>query len=52
MSCCVNIMTFMEASLNLNSDMQPFVEQLILIERLQVSGHQMALVFMSIVVLI
>ncbi|XP_041477961.1 mediator of RNA polymerase II transcription subunit 24-like [Lytechinus variegatus] len=33
--CSVNVMTFMEAALNLTSDIQLFVDQLLLMERLQ-----------------
>ena len=36
MSTSIGIMTFMEAALNVTSDLQPFVDQLLLVEQLQV----------------
>ncbi|XP_071803765.1 mediator of RNA polymerase II transcription subunit 24-like [Asterias amurensis] len=35
MSTSIGIMTFMEAALNVTSDLQPFVDQLLLVEQLQ-----------------
>ncbi|XP_038078948.1 mediator of RNA polymerase II transcription subunit 24-like isoform X2 [Patiria miniata] len=35
MSSCIGVMTFMEAALNVTGDLQPFVDQLLLVEQLQ-----------------